>query len=244
MLSAKEVEDLHEVLEDWFAQSEDPISPPGVKSKELLESAAARPGQTVGQKDAYPSIYDKAAALFHSLINNHAFHNGNKRVALVSAQVLLAQEGLWLEHPSDEEMYEFARAAAAHELTASRDDEVGFISEWLQKNSRKAIKGEHPLKYGELKDRLKEFGFEIDPPDGDLLNIYKDGRIIERVKKQGIKGFRPYHTDYIAGLRKRLNLTPEQGVDSLKFYGIKGSANTASQFIEIRLEVMNKLAKT
>lgn len=244
MLSANEIIELHEVLEDWFADSEDPISPPGVKNQTLLESAAARPTQTINQKDAYPTIFNKAGALFHSLVNNHAFHNGNKRVALVAAQVTLAHDGLWLEHPSDDEMFEFARAAAAHELTENRSEELSHISEWLEKNSRKAVRGEHPLKYGELKARLKEFGFEIDPPEGEFLNIYREGQKVERVIKQGIKGFRPYHTDYISGLRKRLNLTPEHGIDSLKFYGNKGAANTASQFIELRLEVMKRLAKT
>jgi len=243
-ISPNNILEMHDVLEDWFSETDDPISPPGVKDIKLLESAAARPFQTVDQKDAYETIFDKSAALFHSLINNHCFHNGNKRIALVSAQVLLAEEGYWLEHPSDDEMFEFARSAAAHELTESRDDELGHISAWFRENSRKTIKGEHPLKYGELKENLRRFGFEVDPPEGHLLNVYKDNDVVERISKQGIKGFRPYHTDYIAGLRKRLKLTPEFGVDSAKFYGHKGVANTASQFIELRIEVMSRLAKT
>jgi death-on-curing protein len=243
-ISVKEILEIHELLEDYFAESEDPISPPGVKDQKLVESAAARPFQSVGQKDAYPTLYEKAAALFHSLVNNHAFHNGNKRVALVAAQVVLAQEGFWLEHPSDDEMYEFARATAAHEVTDNREAEVSHIAAWLENNSRKAMKGEHPLKYGELRHILRQFGFDLDAPDGDILTIYKNGEPVEKIIKQGIKGFRPYHTDYIRELRKRLKLTPEYGIDSNKFYGNKGSANTASQFIELRLEVMKRLAKT
>lgn len=81
-------------------------------------------------------------------------------------------------------------------------------------------------------------------PVGDLINVYKDGRLVERVIKQGIQGFRPYHTDYIWNLRKRLGLTPENGVDSVKFYGGKGVVDVASQFIELRIEVIRKLAKT
>lgn len=243
-LSAAGLVEIHDVIEDWFAQSEDPVSPPGVRDMKLLESAAARPFQSVGQADAYKNIFDRAAALFHSIINNHPFHNGNKRVALVAAQVLLDGEGYWLDYASDEEMFEFTRKTAAHELAERRSDEIAHIAEWLQSNSRKTIKGEHPLKYGELKQILKRFGFEIDPPDTELLYIYKDGTRVERIIKQGIQGFRPYHTDYISGLRKRLSLTPEYGIDSAKFYGHKGLSGTASQFIELRLEVMRKLAKT
>jgi death-on-curing protein len=242
-LSVDNVVEIHKILTDWFAQSADPISPPGVKDMKMLESAVARPLQTVDKKDAYPGLFQKTAALFHSLVNNHAFHNGNKRTALVSAQVLLDQDGYWLDQATDDEMVEFTRAAAAHELTEDRAEEIAFIAEWLESNARKAIKGEHPLKYSQLKERLKEFGYELDPPDSNFLHIYKDGKPVEKIIKQGIQGFRPYHTDYIAGLRKRLNLTPEHGVDSAKFYGQKGLSNIASQFIEIRAEVMKKLAK-
>jgi len=243
-LSADEIIEIHETLVDWFASSEDPISPAGVRDRALLESAVARPFQSAGGVEGYKSIFQKAAALFHSLVNNHAFYNGNKRVALVSAQVLLDQESYWLDYSSDEEMYDFTRKAAAHELTVRRDEELPYITEWFDSNSRKAVKGEHPLKYHDLKAILKKFGFEIDPPDGDLLDVRKKGIVYARVSKQGIKGFRPYHTDYISGLRKRLGLTPENGIDSAQFYGHKGLSNTASQFIELRIEVIRRLAKT
>lgn len=243
-ISADDVVEIHEVLVDWFAASEDPISPPGVRDYGLISSAAARPFQTLNAADAYPRIFDKAAALFHSLINNHAFHNGNKRIALVAAQVMLAEENYWLDHSSDEEMFEFTRQAAAHELVPNRADEIAYIAEWFEQNSRKVVKGEHPLKFGELRDALRRFGFELGSPDGQFVDIYKDGQRVERIIKQGMQGFRPYHTDYIAGLRKRLKLTPENGIDSGRFYDHKGVSNIASQFIELRSTVMRRLAKT
>lgn len=100
------------------------------------------------------------------------------------------------------------------------------------------------MKFGELKEALKRLGFDLGPPDGEFVDIFKDEKKVERIIKQGIKGFRPYHTDYIVGLRKRLGLTPEHGVDSARFYGHKGVSNTASQFIELRIEVIRRLAKT
>jgi len=245
MLTVDELIEIHEILVDWFEASEDPISPVGIKDRNLLESAAGRPAQTIDGRDAYSSPFEKAGALFHSLVNNHAFHNGNKRMALTAAQAALAQDSQWLDHSSDLEMYEFTRKAAAHELTNNRADELPYITEWLQANSRKAVKGERPLKYGELKEILARFGYSIDNPDREFLNIYKDGERVERIIKQGIKGFRPYHTDYISGLRKRLNLTAESGIDSAIFYGHKGVVSSnAALFIELRIEVMRRLAKT
>lgn len=54
----------------------------GIKDHSLLELALNRPRQSVFGEDAYKTIYEKAAALFHSLVKNHAFHNANKRTAL------------------------------------------------------------------------------------------------------------------------------------------------------------------
>jgi death on curing protein len=61
----------------------------GVKDPSLLDSAINRPMQSVFGNDAYPSIYEKAAALFESIAKNHAFHNANKRTALASLIVFL-----------------------------------------------------------------------------------------------------------------------------------------------------------
>ena len=61
----------------------------GVKDPGLLDSAINRPKQSVFGQDAYPSIYEKAAALFESIAKNHAFHNANKRTALASLIVFL-----------------------------------------------------------------------------------------------------------------------------------------------------------
>lgn len=244
LIGADTIIGIHDVLLKWFADSDDPISPSGVKDRNLVESAAGRPFQSVGGSPAYTTIFDQSAALFHSLINNHAFHNGNKRVALVCAQVLLNENGLWLDKPTDDELFLFTKEAAAHELVENRADEVAYISEWFDSQTRKAFKGEHPLKFGALKAALERFDYTIDPPEGSFLNIYKDGVVKLRIIKQGIQGFKPYHTDYISGLRKRLGLVAENGVDSGRFYGEKGAYGVASDFIELRIEVMKRLAKT
>lgn len=66
-----------------------PKEPMGVKEPNLLESAINRPKQSVFGEDAYPSIYEKAAALFESIAKNHAFYNANKRTALASLIIFL-----------------------------------------------------------------------------------------------------------------------------------------------------------
>jgi death on curing protein len=61
----------------------------GVKDPGLLDSAINRPKQSVFGQDAYPLLFEKAAALFESIAKNHAFHNANKRTALASLIVFL-----------------------------------------------------------------------------------------------------------------------------------------------------------
>lgn len=68
----------------------------GVKDHGLLESALHRPQQSVFGEDAYPSIFDKAAALLESLVRNHCFHNGNKRTAYLVTKSFLMLNGYHL----------------------------------------------------------------------------------------------------------------------------------------------------
>lgn len=68
----------------------------GVKEEGLLSSAVNRPKQSAFGQEAYPSIEEKAAALFESLLKNHCFHNGNKRTAFASLYMFLRQNGYLL----------------------------------------------------------------------------------------------------------------------------------------------------
>jgi death-on-curing protein len=65
----------------------------GVKDQGLLDSAVHRPQQSVFGEDAYPSLFDKAAALLESLVKNHCFHNGNKRTAYLVTKSFILLNG-------------------------------------------------------------------------------------------------------------------------------------------------------
>ena len=62
----------------------------------VLESAVLRPQQTIAGQDAYPDIHAKAAALFHSLVRNHPFVDGNKRTGVLSLAVFYRINGYLL----------------------------------------------------------------------------------------------------------------------------------------------------
>ena len=240
-----EIKFIHNYLVEYFHDKEDPVSPPGIKNEGLLQSSVQRPFMSIGQKDAYIGIFNKGAALFHSLINNHCFHNGNKRTALLATLSYLGENGYWITVPSDLELFEFTRKAAAHEICINRKDELRFIADWLKTNSRRRTNGEHMLKHHELRSILHGFGFEFGESNsnGRAFEIVKNGEVITKILKKGAKGKEDYDKVYIQTLRKKLKLTINYGVDSYSFYGEKGFGDKLSKFMKMRHTVMRELAK-
>ncbi|MDT3396904.1 type II toxin-antitoxin system death-on-curing family toxin [Streptomyces sp. B1866] len=64
-----------------------------VRDYGLLESALARPQASVFGQDAYPDVWQKAAALMESLARNHALVDGNKRLSWYATWVFLHVNG-------------------------------------------------------------------------------------------------------------------------------------------------------
>ncbi|MEV2279094.1 type II toxin-antitoxin system death-on-curing family toxin [Nocardiopsis sp. NPDC049922] len=72
-----------------------------VRDHGLLESAVHRPKGSSFGNEYYPDIFEKAAALMHSLARNHVFLDGNKRAAWNSTAVFLEVNGKPLADPVD-----------------------------------------------------------------------------------------------------------------------------------------------
>jgi death-on-curing protein len=62
----------------------------GIRDLGLLEASLAQPRQTFGGIDLYPELIEKAAALGFSLIQNHPFVDGNKRIGHAAMEITLA----------------------------------------------------------------------------------------------------------------------------------------------------------
>jgi death-on-curing protein len=89
-LSRDEALAIHSVLLERFG------GPPGVRDLGLLESALYRP-----RTGHYADLAEMAAALFESLIMNHPFVDGNKRVAFFTTDVFLRMNGYKLMVDAD-----------------------------------------------------------------------------------------------------------------------------------------------
>ncbi|MGH2349832.1 MAG: type II toxin-antitoxin system death-on-curing family toxin [bacterium] len=100
----------------------------GVRELSLLESAVFRPASTFGGKDLYPDLFTKAAAILHSLVNNHPFTDGNKRTAYVAASRFLFINGHVLRVPA-EGVIDFLLEVEAKTLA------LDGIARWLKRHS-------------------------------------------------------------------------------------------------------------
>jgi death-on-curing protein len=74
-----------------------------VRDIRLLESAVNQPRITFDQTDLYPDIVSKAAALCYSLIMNHPFIDGNKRVGHAAMETFLILNGFEINASIDEQ---------------------------------------------------------------------------------------------------------------------------------------------
>ncbi len=74
----------------------EPIPDYATRDNNLLESALASPNQAIYQKLLYPTLPKQATILFYSLIKNHPFKNGNKRIAVMSLLAFLGLNKKWI----------------------------------------------------------------------------------------------------------------------------------------------------
>ncbi len=102
----------------------------GVRDKESLLAAIARPWQGSFENEYYPSPFEKAAALMESIIRRHPFVDGNKRTATASAAYLLSTFGYEVDAKQNE-LADFAVNVAEGMF------ELADISLWFEKHSRK-----------------------------------------------------------------------------------------------------------
>ena len=93
-----------------------------------LESALAQPRATFADEDLYPSLAEKASALGFSLILNHPFVDGNKRIGHAAVEVFLVLNGFELSAGIDGAERVILGVAAG---TMSRDEFTTWIRESL-----------------------------------------------------------------------------------------------------------------
>ncbi len=118
MISVQQALEIHKIAIEKFGGAF------GIRDLSGLESALARPFQTFGGEDLYPTIEEKAAAVGESIIMNHPFIDGNKRTAYVLMRLTLMEFEFDIIASQDEK-YTMVLSASTGDI---RFDQIVF---WL-----------------------------------------------------------------------------------------------------------------
>ena len=122
-LTYKQILRLHEIQIEEFGGH------PGVKDEGLVKSAIAQPFAGTGDEYFHKDMFEMAAAYLFHLVRNHAFHDGNKRIAALAASVFLEINGINVVAQEDE--FEKIVLDAAQGLIGKNE-----IADFFRRNTR------------------------------------------------------------------------------------------------------------
>lgn len=243
-VTTDEVIRIHNKLAEDFAVTADPISPPGVRDRGLLESAVGRQLVSNGGELKYKTVNESAATLLFGICCDHPFYNGNKRTALVAMLVHLDKNRHTLFGVTEGELLQMVVDVAEHSFGLSpdrwkaerqrrnrgTDEEVGAIAIWIRKHMDWLERGERSITYRHLRQILSGSGYSLGTTKGHTIEIIKaetkPGTVFRRAKTverridsipyPGEHAVVPLHV--IRKIRRVCRLREEDGVDSAAFY--------------------------
>lgn len=233
----------HYLLCDYFVSEGEAIAVPGPRSLALLGSAVGR--QFSGYSGVYKwkDPFERLASLFYGIVKNHAFHDGNKRTALLVALYSLYKirrtpsagqrefELLTVRTAANEleEYTDFAQFKKRH--SDIHDARVYFLARFFRKKTRQSDSRFYNVTFNELDTILRRFGFKLSNPNGNYIGVVREETVIKgifrrekkiierRVIQIGFPGWTKEVTvSAISSIRRATKLTPEFGVDSQVFY--------------------------
>ena len=179
----------------------------------------------LGLTDKYPTVAMAGAALLHSIVLDHAFHNGNKRTALVATLVFADRNGYRVA-AEQEELYNLLLKVASgslqeHTEATSRDSdaEVLYIASWLRRHLRALQKQERSRKWNKFRQILTSYGCNSEVLPGNKINIVRG---VDGVSLKTQVAYRSEGTEVevntIKKVRRDLKLDEEHGYPSDIFY--------------------------
>ena len=259
-LSYDEVLGIHQLLVEDFARSKDPIDPPGIREDgALLHSAVSRQNTGFGNELKYPDALANAASLCYGVCCNHAFHNGNKRTALVTLLCHLDKNNwTFRSNIRQSDLYTLMLKIASHKFEPKRnssdtsDIEIEKISKWLRGKSRRIKKGEKVVTFRELRKILRSHDIHLENPRNNYIDVVKyEWKRKHIFSKKERLGRRVAHIPYpregmevgkrvLKSVRETCGLTEKDGYDTEMFYG---GETDVSKFIAKYKKTLKRLAR-
>lgn len=92
-----------------------------------FQSAVAQIAQGIGNQDLYPSIEEKAATLLYLIVKNHAFVDGNKRIAAACFLLFLKENNILHDKSGTPIISNEALASLTLFIASSKADEMDTV---------------------------------------------------------------------------------------------------------------------
>ena len=226
----------HYLIVDFFAHEYgEGVGGVGPKSLNLLHSTLSRQASGYETTKKWNSDLEICASLFWGLVKNHAFHDANKRTALLSMFFHLVKIRRY-PNEAHKEYEKLAINVASNTLETypafskyknKNDAEVLFIADFLKDHTRKMEKTEYKITYHQLDNILRKYKFGLANPDRNRIDIIRIshepvgflGRTTvlqeRRITSIGFPGWtRQVNVDAVKQIRRLTGLTVENGYDS------------------------------
>lgn len=230
----------HFLIADYFFASGSGMGGIGPRESDLLHSAVYRQFVAFGGKEKWTDPFQKAATLIFGIVNDHPFHDANKRTGLLVCLFALHKmkrvpevsqrslEDLMVEI-AEGSLKKYPRQKAL--AKRNEDADVLFVADYLRRNSRALDSKYYCITYQELDARLRNFGFRLSNPHKNFIDVVRVDRTSgilgfgggkEKLVKVAQVGFPGWKSQVgkgaIATVRRSAGLTPERGVDSATFF--------------------------
>lgn len=215
-LNCEDVIDAHYLICDHFLRLGEGIAGFGPKDFGLLSSAVSRQIASAGGAYVYTDFWDIASSLIFGLINDHPFHDGNKRTAFLSSVFFMMEYG-YTPAVDISEVEDFTVEIADFKRVNGRHMEVGEIAPRFKTMFRKQDNRiSYVVTFNELQALLKAHDCSIREPSRNFINVYKGEN---RVSQIGFPGWSKEVTrNAISTVRKSTGLMPENGIDAQVFF--------------------------
>lgn len=190
-LTYEDVLDAHFAIADFFFREDYGLGGVGFRSVDGFLSTIDRQFPIIGGLED-PSEFEVIATLMFGIAKNHPFHDANKRTALLCMLLQMHRLGR-VPTKSESELENFIVSIADNSIQkksaykelkkkGNARPEITYISEYLQKNSRRTARLNSMFRFREIRQLIEKNGFKF-------MNAFKGTIDIVRVEEHRIQRF-------------------------------------------------------
>lgn len=237
LVSYYDVLKAHYLIADYFISEGEEVTY-GLKDSNILGSALGRQITGYGEFQKWKEPVEICATLFYGLIKNHAFHDANKRTALLTLLYQLYRFGKTttvrqVEFESlavNVAMSNYRNYKKFEKFKNKEDGEILFLADFIRSATRNIDKKFYPVTFQQFNTLLKKHDCYIEDASGnyaDIKKIRKEKGFLGlntkekhvRVLQIGFPGWkRQVNPKALKEVLKACELTEHHGVDSHSFF--------------------------